>query len=83
MDGSFANQVLAQIEMYKRGFANLSGPEKSGNIQIEVLPKLLDEEVARCMVEGFGGVITKLTSEQAEYIAVSVDGPFKSDAYKY
>ncbi|MDB9862354.1 adenosylhomocysteinase [Litorivicinus sp.] len=83
MDGSFANQVLAQIEMYKRGFANLSGPEKSGNIQIEVLPKLLDEEVARCMVEGFGGVVTKLTSEQAEYIAVSVDGPFKSDAYKY
>jgi len=83
MDGSFANQVLAQIEMYKRGFANLSGSEKSGNIQIEVLPKLLDEEVARCMVEGFGGVITKLTSEQAEYIAVSVDGPFKSDAYKY
>ena len=83
MDGSFANQVLAQIEMYKRGFANLSGSEKSGNIQIEVLPKLLDEEVARCMVEGFGGVVTKLTSEQAEYIAVSVDGTFKSDAYKY
>ena len=83
MDGSFANQVLAQIEMYQRGFAKLADADKANNIQIEVLPKHLDEEVARCMVEGFGGVITKLTEDQAQYIGVSVEGPFKPEAYKY
>lgn len=83
MDGSFANQVLAQIEMYKRGFADLDDADKAKHIGIEVLPKQLDEEVARCMVEGFGGVITKLTAEQAKYIGVSVEGPFKPEAYKY
>ena len=83
MDGSFANQVLAQIEMYGRGFADLSEAQKADNIKIEVLPKRLDEEVARCMVEGFGGVITKLADKQADYIGVSVDGPYKPKAYKY
>ncbi|MEE2820550.1 MAG: adenosylhomocysteinase, partial [Pseudomonadota bacterium] len=83
MDGSFANQVLAQIEMYQRGFAKMPEAEKANNIQIEVLPKRLDEEVARCMVEGFGGVITKLTEDQAQYIGVSAEGPFKPDTYKY
>ena len=83
MDGSFANQVLAQIEMYQRGFAKLADADKANNIQIEVLPKHLDEEVARRMVEGFGGVITKLTEDQAQYIGVSVEGPFKPEAYKY
>ncbi|MGB1848760.1 MAG: adenosylhomocysteinase [Litorivicinaceae bacterium] len=83
MDGSFANQVLAQIEMYQRGFAKLADADKVNNIQIEVLPKHLDEEVARCMVEGFGGVITKLTEDQAQYIGVSVEGPFKPETYKY
>ena len=83
MDGSFANQVLAQIEMYQRGFAKLADADKANNIQIEVLPKHLDEEVARCMVEGFGGVITKLTEDQAQYIGVSVEGPFKPESYKY
>ena len=83
MDGSFANQVLAQIEVYKRSFASLPEDKKLANISIEVLPKKLDEEVARCMVEGFGGVITKLTREQADYIGVSVEGPFKPENYKY
>ncbi len=83
MDGSFANQVLAQIEMYGRGFADLPELQKPDNIQIEVLPKQLDEEVARCMVEGFGGVITKLADKQADYIGVPVNGPFKPAAYKY
>ncbi len=83
MDGSFANQVLAQIEMYGRGFADLPELQKLDNIQIEVLPKQLDEEVARCMVEGFGGVITKLADKQADYIGVPVNGPFKPAAYKY
>lgn len=83
MDGSFANQVLAQIEVYQRGFAKLPEAEKPSEVRIEVLPKHLDEEVARCMVEGFGGVITKLTEDQAKYIGVSVEGPFKPDSYKY
>ena len=83
MDGSFANQVLAQIEMVRRGFADLPAEEKAAAIQVEVLPKKLDEEVALAMVEGFGGVITRLTEEQADYINVTVEGPFKPEAYKY
>ena len=50
---------------------------------MEVLPKHLDEQVAALMVEGFGGVMTKLTDQQGDYIGVSVDGPFKNDSYKY
>jgi len=52
-------------------------------IKVEVLPKKLDEEVASLMVSGFGGVITKLTEDQADYINVPVEGPFKDDSYKY
>ncbi|WP_419812054.1 adenosylhomocysteinase [Bacterioplanoides sp.] len=83
MDGSFANQVLAQIYLYEAKFADLSEAEKKEGIYVKVLPKKLDEEVAKDMVEGFGGVITKLTQEQADYIAVDVDGPYKPEAYKY
>jgi adenosylhomocysteinase len=79
MDGSFANQVLAQIYLYERKFAD----QKGGTITVEVLPKHLDEEVAAHMVRGFGGVITKLTQTQADYIHVPVNGPFKEDSYKY
>ncbi|MBT8140229.1 MAG: adenosylhomocysteinase [Gammaproteobacteria bacterium] len=79
MDGSFANQVLAQIHLY----AEKSADQPKRNIRVEVLPKKLDEEVAVHMVRGFGGVVTKLTPEQADYINVSVDGPFKTDDYKY
>ena len=50
---------------------------------MRVLPKKLDEEVAKDMVEGFGGVITKLTAQQAEYIGVETEGPFKPESYKY
>jgi adenosylhomocysteinase len=63
MDGSFANQVLAQIELYKREFASQNDATKAGMLCVEVLPKHLDEEVAAHMVSGFGGVITKLTQE--------------------
>ena len=52
-------------------------------LKVEVLPKHLDEEVARYMVEGFGGVITQLTKEQADYIGVDVNGPYKPEHYKY
>src|SRR5690606_34329788 len=83
MDGSFANQVLAQIYLFERKFADLPVEEKAKNLYVKVLPKELDEEVARCMVEGFGGVITKMTERQAEYIGVPVDGPFKPESYKY
>ena len=83
MDGSFANQVLAQMYLYERKFADLPAEQKAEHIYVRVLPKKLDEEVARDMVEGFGGVITKLTSQQAEYIGVEVEGPFKPDSYKY
>ena len=83
MDGSFANQVLAQMYLYERKFADLSEVAKADAIKVEVLPKQLDEEVARYMVAGFDGVITKLTKEQADYIQVPVEGPFKTEAYKY
>ena len=83
MDGSFANQVLAQIHLYEAGFANLPADQKSEKLAVTVLPKKLDEEVAAYMVEGFGGVITQLTQDQADYINVRVDGPFKSNDYKY
>ncbi len=83
MDGSFANQVLAQMELFKRKFADKATEEKIKNLRVEVLPKNLDEEVASYMVAGFGGTITRLTEEQADYIGVSLNGPFKGDNYKY
>ena len=83
MDGSFANQVLAQIYLYERKFADLEAELKPGALSVEVLPKKLDEEVAAHMVAGFGGVLTRLTDEQADYISVNADGPFKPDSYKY
>jgi adenosylhomocysteinase len=83
MDGSFANQVLAQIHLYAQRFADLPASDKAKAITVEVLPKHLDEQVAALMVEGFGGVMTKLTDQQGDYIGVSVDGPFKNDSYKY
>jgi adenosylhomocysteinase len=83
MDGSFANQVLAQIYLYERKFANLESEMKPSALSVEVLPKKLDEEVAAHMIGGFGAVLTRLTAEQADYIKVSPDGPFKADSYKY
>ncbi|MFL0800457.1 MAG: adenosylhomocysteinase [Agarilytica sp.] len=83
MDGSFANQVLAQMYLYEAKFADLSDAEKTEQLYVKVLPKKLDEEVAKDMVEGFGGVLTKLTQEQAAYINVEQDGPYKPESYKY
>jgi adenosylhomocysteinase len=79
MDGSFANQVLAQIHLYGKKFAD----QENGEITLEVLPKKLDEEVAAHMVKGFGGVVTTLTQVQADYISVPIEGPFKVASYKY
>lgn len=83
MDGSFANQVLAQMYLYERKFADQSDEYKAANLKVEVLDKKLDEEVAALMVGGFGGVLTKLTDKQAKYIHVPKNGPFKTDSYKY
>ncbi|MAR89807.1 MAG: adenosylhomocysteinase [Pseudomonadales bacterium] len=83
MDGSFANQVLAQIYLWEGKFAELPADDKAGNLYVKVLPKKLDEEVAAEMVRGFGGVITRMTEDQARYINVPVEGPFKPDSYKY
>ena len=84
MDGSFANQVLAQKFLYEQAFASINDENvKKDMITVQVLPKELDEEVASYMVEGFGGVMTKLTKDQAEYINVDEAGPYKPEYYKY
>ena len=83
MDGSFANQVLAQMYLFGQAFAKQSADAKQAMLKVEVLPKHLDEEVARYMVQGFGGVMTQLTKTQADYIGVDVSGPFKPEQYKY
>jgi len=83
MDGSFSNQVLAQMYLWERKFADLDDASKKESLKVEVLPKTLDEEVAACMVQGFGGVITKMTQEQSDYLGIPIDGPFKPEHYKY
>ena len=83
MDGSFANQVLAQMHLFEAKFADLAADERDAHISVTVLPKALDEEVARYMVEGFGGIITRMTEAQAAYLGVSVNGPYKADGYRY
>jgi adenosylhomocysteinase len=76
MSNSFTNQTLAQIDLWKNKDAYKAG-------QVTVLPKHLDEEVARLHLAKVGAKLTKLTSEQADYIGVSVNGPFKADQYRY
>jgi adenosylhomocysteinase len=83
MDGSFANQVLAQMHLFDAKFADLPAAERIAHLSVTVLPKALDEEVARYMVEGFGGVITRMTTAQADYLGVCAEGPYKADSYRY
>ena len=83
MDGSFSNQVLAQMYLWDKKFAEMDAAAKQENLKVEVLPKHLDEEVAACMVKGFGGVITRMTEQQSKYIGIPIEGPFKPDSYKY
>ncbi len=75
MSASFTNQVLAQIELHKNA-------EQIG-LQVLMLPKKLDEEVARLHLDHLGVKLTQLTKEQAEYIGVSVEGPYKAEHYRY
>ena len=77
MSASFTNQVLAQIELFKN---NTDGKYKN---DVYVLPKHLDEKVARLHLDKLGATLTKLSPEQAAYIGVEVDGPFKPDTYRY
>ncbi|RME35399.1 MAG: adenosylhomocysteinase, partial [Gammaproteobacteria bacterium] len=75
MSNSFSNQTLAQIELFCHG-------ERYEN-RVYMLPKKLDEEVARLHLGKIGANLTTLTPEQAEYIGVPVEGPYKPDHYRY
>ena len=75
MSCSFTNQVMAQIELWKN--------HKSYENKVYVLPKHLDEKVARLHLDKLGVKLTKLTKEQADYISVKVEGPYKKDDYRY
>jgi adenosylhomocysteinase len=73
MSSSFTNQTLAQIELWT----------KKHEIGVYMLPKELDEEVARLHLDKLGAKLTKLTKKQADYIGVNPNGPFKSEHYRY
>jgi adenosylhomocysteinase len=77
MSASFTNQVIAQIELWES-----RGKKKYAN-QVYILPKQLDERVARLHLDKLGVKLTKLTAKQAEYLGVPVEGPFKPDHYRY
>jgi len=75
MSASFTNQVIAQIELWNN--------HKNYENKVYVLPKHLDEMVARLHLDKIGAKLTKLTKEQADYINVSVEGPYKPELYRY
>jgi adenosylhomocysteinase len=75
MSASFTNQVIAQIELW-------NNPDKYEN-KVYVLPKHLDEKVARLHLEKIDAHLTRLTQQQADYIKVPMDGPYKPDYYRY
>jgi adenosylhomocysteinase len=76
MSSSFANQTLAQIELFTK-----PGTYEAGKVY--VLPKKLDEMVARLQLTTLNAQLTELTEEQAAYIGVSKEGPYKADTYRY
>jgi adenosylhomocysteinase len=75
MSNSFSNQVLAQIELFAK--------RENYELGVHILPKTLDEKVARLHLDALGVELTKLTKEQARYIGVSQDGPYKVNHYRY
>jgi adenosylhomocysteinase len=75
MSSSFANQVIAQIELFKNTSNYLLG--------VHTLPKYLDEKVARLQLKTLNADLTQLTNEQADYIDVDKAGPFKPEKYRY
>merc|ERR1712218_548324 len=76
MSCSFTNQVLAQLDLLK-------ATEKGYKNDVYLLPKHLDEKVAALHLPALGAELTKLTKEQADYIGVKMEGPFKGDTYRY
>ena len=76
MSSSFANQTMAQIELFTRPDAYEAG-------KVYVLPKLLDEKVARLQLSKLGAPLTQLTDVQAAYIGVKKEGPYKPETYRY
>jgi len=77
MSASFTNQVMAQIELW-----TTRGQKKYEN-KVYILPKQLDEKVARLHLGKLGAKLTRLTQKQAEYLGISVEGPYKPDHYRY
>src|SRR5436305_842732 len=75
MSNSFSNQVLAQLDLWKN--------RDTYEVGVYVLPKNLDEEVARLHLDKIGAKLTKLSEKQAEYLGIPIDGPFKSEHYRY
>src|SRR5437899_11605833 len=75
MSNSFSNQVLAQLDLWKN--------RENYKVGVYVLPKKLDEEVARLHLAKIGVKLTKLSHKQADYLGVPIDGPFKSEHYRY
>jgi adenosylhomocysteinase len=73
MSNSFSNQTLAQLDLWKNKY----------EVGVYRLPKYLDEEVARLHLEQLGVKLTQLTPEQAAYISIPVEGPYKADHYRY
>jgi adenosylhomocysteinase len=76
MSNSFTNQVMAQVEMF-------GSPEQFEEKKVYVLPKYLDEKVARLHLDALGVKLTKLSDDQSAYLGIPVDGPYKSDHYRY
>jgi adenosylhomocysteinase len=76
MSNSFTNQVLAQIELFTNSAAYKTG-------ELYLLPRHIDEKVARLHLGQIGADLTELSQKQAAYISVTVDGPYKSDTYRY
>ena len=75
MSNSFANQTLAQLDLWAK--------KDSYKVGVYVLPKYLDEEVARLHLEKIGVKLTTLSAKQAEYLGVPVEGPYKAENYRY
>jgi adenosylhomocysteinase len=75
MSNSFTNQVIAQIELFTK--------TEQYPVGVYTLPKHLDEKVARLHLDALGVKLTTLTKEQADYIGVPVEGPYKADHYRY
>jgi adenosylhomocysteinase len=75
MSNSFANQTLAQLDLWAK--------RDSYKVGVYVLPKHLDEEVARLHLDKIGVKLTTLTPKQAEYLGVPVEGPYKAESYRY